>query len=153
MCATLFFESKNAMIIIEWHVQCVDVVFQWNRHTPVNEHSNGKWSLLRCTSCWTWGYSIPMLVYQRVNTLRSIPDSFRWNDLISIWRIQRFGDKTVNQDEAAAKAAMVEQGKSGPFQWTMKQIGILWAVDFLFSRGLCNKSRTPKWKIMKTMQC
>ena len=37
------------------------------RYTPVNEHSDGKWILWRCISYWEWGYSIAMLVYQRVN--------------------------------------------------------------------------------------
>ena len=39
-------------------------------HYPVtlrqNKHSNGKWTLWRCMSYWKWGYSIAMLVYQRV---------------------------------------------------------------------------------------
>ena len=35
-------------------------------YTPVNEHSNWKWTLWRCISYWKWGYSIAMLVYQRV---------------------------------------------------------------------------------------
>ena len=35
-------------------------------YTPVNEHSNGKWTIWRCISYWNWGCSIAMLVYQRV---------------------------------------------------------------------------------------
>ena len=35
-------------------------------YTPVNWHSNGKWTLWRCISYWRWGYFIAMLVYQRV---------------------------------------------------------------------------------------
>ena len=32
----------------------------------VNKHSNEKWTLCRCISCWKWGYSIAMSIYQRV---------------------------------------------------------------------------------------
>ena len=39
--------------------------FCW--YTPLNEHSNGKWTLWRCVSYWKWGYSIAILVYQRVD--------------------------------------------------------------------------------------
>ena len=35
-------------------------------YIPVNQHSNGKWTLWRCITYWKWGYSIAMLVYRRV---------------------------------------------------------------------------------------
>ena len=37
-------------------------------YTPVNYHSNEKWTLGRCISYWKWVYAIAMLVYQRVRT-------------------------------------------------------------------------------------
>ena len=39
----------------------------FKRYTPTIEHSNGKWTLWRCISYWTWGYLIAMLAYQRVH--------------------------------------------------------------------------------------
>ena len=54
------------------------------RYTPVNEHSNGKWILWRCISYyWEWGYSIAMLVYQRVNFEVLFISSY---EIVFLWR-------------------------------------------------------------------
>jgi len=39
----------------------------------MNQHGNGKENLWRCISYWTWGYSIAMLVYRRVQSLQQRP--------------------------------------------------------------------------------
>ena len=57
----------------EWHILKGKTTWRWLktswkiRYTPVNEHSNGKWTHWRCISYWTWGYSTAMLVYQGIS--------------------------------------------------------------------------------------
>ncbi len=51
--------------------------WSWISRMNNNKHSYRKGTLWRCISYWTWGYSIAILVYQRVMTLHS-----RWYMLI-----------------------------------------------------------------------
>ena len=46
-------------------------------YTPVHYHSNVKWTLWIYISYWNWGYSIAMLVYQRVVGHLSFDPFFR----------------------------------------------------------------------------
>ena len=60
--------SKGTPPEVEQFAQFTDHFFQRIvfQYTPVNEHSNGKWTFWRCISFGKWWYSIAMLVCQRV---------------------------------------------------------------------------------------
>ncbi len=81
-----YLENKRVASLSEWHVLLSVGVFAiigvtspnynwcdifgfsvlYQTYTPIIYHSNGKWTLWRCNSYQTWGYSIAMLVYRSV---------------------------------------------------------------------------------------
>ena len=49
-----------------WWLQQHFLSLQLELPSGKRSHSNGKWTLWRCISYWKWGFSMAMLVYQRV---------------------------------------------------------------------------------------
>ena len=94
-----------------------------------------------------------MWVYQRVNTLRSIPDSwlrsFHWKDFHG--PIQRVSDKNPVRTKPQPKPLWWSKGSLEPFQWTMNVNWMFWGllIFLKYFKGGYVKSRTVGWKSWK----